>query len=623
MPDSNRPARISPKPSFRSPGAIGSPFVMRLQPEGISRKSTLALRLALGYSLVGLSWILFSNRVLTLLVTNPQLLQHLQVLRDALFVFITAFTLFLLVQHYLGALQDKERALQELAAGTAGTTGEDFFQLLVRHLASALGTSSAFIGELTDTPEPSIRTVAAWLKGRDSDNFQYTLAGSPCEKVVGQKICFYPEKVQELFPGDQGLSQLGVNSYLGAPLCDSRGNPLGLLVVMDEHPLRDGTQAETLLRIFAERAAAELERVRSREALQNNFDQISTIFGALSAVVYVADLDSYEMLYLNDHGEEVFGKNWRGKRCYRVLQGGKDKPCSFCTNDQLVRSEKIQPPVLWELCNTRNGRWYQCIDRAIRWPDGRLVRLEIAIDITERKEMDRIKDELLSSVSHELRTPLTAILGYAEFLLENPLPADQQQPHLQVLYQEAERLNDLIGNFLQLQRLKSRREGYHFQPLPAQELLERAIDYLRTLSSCHSPVLEVAPGLPPLRGDLEAIDQVLENLTRNAVKYSPEGGRVVLGARQQGERIVLTVQDEGIGIPAVNLERIFDPLYRIDNSDRRRTSGAGLGLTLVREIVSRHNGRVWAESAPDQGSTFSVELPVMKEFAGVAPDDQH
>jgi len=135
------------------------------------------------------------------------------------------------------------------------------------------------------------------------------------------------------------------------------------------------------------------ERKEAEQALKNQFDQVSTIFDALDAVVYVADLETSDLLYMNPYAEEVFGQNWLGRKCYQVLQSGQQDACAFCTNDRLIVDGKIQPPFKWEFQNTAIGQWYQCIDRAIRWPDGRIVRMEIAIDITEQRHA---KDVLAS-----------------------------------------------------------------------------------------------------------------------------------------------------------------------------------------------------------------------------------
>lgn len=128
------------------------------------------------------------------------------------------------------------------------------------------------------------------------------------------------------------------------------------------------------------------ESKEAEQALRSQFDQVSTIFDALEAVVYVADMETHDLLYINQSGEALWGHGWPGLKCYEVLQKDMAGPCEFCTNDRLLVNGEIQPPVKWEFQNTVTQRWYQCIDRAITWPDGRLVRMEIAIDITEQRQ---------------------------------------------------------------------------------------------------------------------------------------------------------------------------------------------------------------------------------------------
>ena len=156
------------------------------------------------------------------------------------------------------------------------------------------------------------------------------------------------------------------------------------------------------------------------------------------------------------------------------MQDGDKELCSFCTSQQLVRDGEPQAPCFWEFRNAGIGRWFQCIDRAIRWTDGKMVRMEIAFDITERKEMEQIKDEVISAVSHEMRTPLTAILGYIEFMLDNDISLDEQKEYLRTVHKETERLNGLIGNFLDLQRLKMRPEPLDARHLSVEALLKEA-----------------------------------------------------------------------------------------------------------------------------------------------------
>jgi signal transduction histidine kinase len=274
-----------------------------------------------------------------------------------------------------------------------------------------------------------------------------------------------------------------------------------------------------------------------------------------------------------------------------------------------VQNGEPQPPCVWEFQNCLTGRWYQCTDRAIRWPDGRLVRLEIAVDISERKEMEGMKDEMISAVSHEMRTPLTAMLGFTEFMLENEVAADQRRAFLATIHKETARLNELISNFLDLQLIKARQTTYRFRPIALPSLLQDAAAFMAADYDRHRITVDCPPDLPSVRGDEMRLHQVLSNLISNAVKYSPQGSRVTLGARREGEMVTFWVKDEGMGIPPELQERIFERFYRCDNTDRRLVGGAGLGLALVREIVIAHGGRVWVESAAEKGSTFYVALP--------------
>ena len=359
------------------------------------------------------------------------------------------------------------------------------------------------------------------------------------------------------------------------------------------------------------REAEDRRKGRQAElALKNQFSQISTIFDSMNAIVYVADLETYELLYMNRYGIQLFGDDWRGRPCFTILQAGQSGPCSFCTNDQLVRDGKPLPPMITEFQNTVNGTWYQCLDRAIEWPDGRLVRMQIAIDITERKEMERMKDEMISAVSHEMRTPLTAMMGFTEFLLENDVDHEQLLNYLGTIHKEAERLNGLISNFLDLQKSRNRQIDYRLGLVFPEALVREGVALFAAEHDRHRIEVACSLDLEPVRGDEEKLHQVMTNLISNACKYSPPGSRIVVGARQGEGEVVIFVQDEGPGVPAEAREKIFERFYRIDNSDRRKVGGTGLGLALVKEIVAAHGGRVWVEGADGGGSIFCLALPM-------------
>ncbi|MBI3762221.1 MAG: response regulator [Chloroflexi bacterium] len=232
-------------------------------------------------------------------------------------------------------------------------------------------------------------------------------------------------------------------------------------------------------------------------------------------------------------------------------------------------------------------------------------------DITREREMDRMKDELVNMVSHELRTPLASVLGFAELLLTRDFPEAKRRQLIETIHKEAERLSALINDFLDLRRLEVGRQPLAFGDVCLAEVVQSVAAGFALTQPEHTLLLDVPPDLPPVRADPDRLGQAVRNLLANAFKYSPRGGRVTVTARAyaDGDEARLTVGDEGLGLPAEVIPRLFQRFYRVDSSDRRQIGGTGLGLAIVKEIVNAHSGRVWAESrGPGQGSTFGFTL---------------
>lgn len=237
--------------------------------------------------------------------------------------------------------------------------------------------------------------------------------------------------------------------------------------------------------------------------------------------------------------------------------------------------------------------------------------LAVISDITERKEMERMKEAMLSTISHEMRTPLTAMLGFLEFVIDNEVEGAQLKDYHNIMHKEGERLNEMITNFLDMQRLKAKLHEYDFKPLEVRPLLENAAAIFASPSARHSIIVGAHSSLPPILGDDELLHQALSNLLSNAIKYSPEESQIVLDARLDNNNVTLWVKDEGMGIPSESIDRIFEMFYRVDGTSSRQITGTGLGLALVKEIVSAHKGQVWVESKLGQGSTFYISLPLV------------
>ena len=203
--------------------------------------------------------------------------------------------------------RDEVAALRAILEGTARSTGAVFFQTLVRHLASALGVSFAFVAEFAGAPT-RVRTLAYWGRGRIQENLEFELAGTPCEDVVRGGLCHHPQEVRERFPGDRLLVDLGIESYLGVPLLDGEGRVLGHLAVFDERPMAAEPRRLFIFRIFAARAAVELERLRVEQQLRERERQLDSLMGLLPGLAYRALADEHwTALFVSKGIEDLTG----------------------------------------------------------------------------------------------------------------------------------------------------------------------------------------------------------------------------------------------------------------------------------------------------------------------------
>jgi len=231
---------------------------------------------------------------------------------------------------------------------------------------------------------------------------------------------------------------------------------------------------------------------------------------------------------------------------------------------------------------------------------------------TELERQERIRKDFVINVSHELRTPLASIQGYTETLLDGAIddPAHNLQ-FLRIIRHNAERLARLTEDLLTLSRIEQKRQKLEFEPHSVNGLLKEALDLVHPIARKNSIRLEGEPaaGADEVWCDREAVSQILSNLLDNAIKYTPAGGSIVVGAHAAGRFVELFVRDTGAGIPAEDLPRLFERFYRVDKARSRELGGTGLGLAIVKHLVASHNGTVRVESSLNQGSAFYFTLP--------------
>lgn len=376
------------------------------------------------------------------------------------------------------------------------------------------------------------------------------------------------------------------------------------------------------------------ERKERLEEIEASNDRLQTVMNSIDSFIYIADMETFELLFVNEYGRKTWNSDLIGLPCYRALQGY-DEPCSFCTNNKLTDEEGRPKGVFqWEFQNKVNGRWYALIDRAIQWVDGRIVRMEIATDITEVKraqevvaEKNKELEQIVYVASHDLRTPLVNVEGYSkelEYTIEDfkkaiielaisqedleanvsPLFLDMEEAIFHIR-NSAQQMDALLKGLLKLSRIG--RAAHTILPLNMDELVASVV------SSMEYQVKELGAeihvdGLPPCLGDRVQVSQVFTNLLSNALKFlhpNRRGAIAITGAQEKTSSIYC-VADNGIGIDGKHLEVIFELFHQLDPLAKE---GDGLGLTIVRQILSRLNGKIWVESELGQGSRFYVLLP--------------
>jgi two-component system phosphate regulon sensor histidine kinase PhoR len=233
-------------------------------------------------------------------------------------------------------------------------------------------------------------------------------------------------------------------------------------------------------------------------------------------------------------------------------------------------------------------------------------------DITDLRRLERVRRDFVANVSHEFKTPLTAIQGFAETLLSGALDDKaNRQRFVEIIREHARRLARLTDDLLKLSRIEAGRLELEIRPIRVEALVNGCVETARLNAQARGLEIHVdlQENTPAVRGDGAQLGEVLQNLLDNAQQYTPSGGKIEVKARSNGQDVIFTVTDTGIGIPESDLERIFERFYRVDAARSREAGGTGLGLAIARHIVEAHGGRIWVESAVGQGSRFHFSIP--------------
>ena len=347
-------------------------------------------------------------------------------------------------------------------------------------------------------------------------------------------------------------------------------------------------------------------------------DRLQSILGSAGEGIYGLDREG-RAVFVNEAAASMTGHDQAeilGRSTHDLVHhhhaDGRPYPVSECPVHATLQegtTRRVADEVYWRKDGTSFPVEYSATPIE---EDGTVTGAVVIFrDVSERREIDRMKDEFTSVVSHELRTPLTSIRGSLGLLASGalgPLP-ERGQRMVDIAVQNTDRLVRLINDILDIERIESGEVSMDVRPTDAAGLVQQAAEVMQGLAERAGVRLEAAAEPAALVADPDRIVQTLTNLLSNAIKFSPQGGLVTVRARRVGADVLFEVRDTGRGIPADKLGAVFERFQQVDASDAREKGGTGLGLPICRSIVQQHGGRIWAESVEGRGSTFSFTLP--------------
>jgi len=397
-------------------------------------------------------------------------------------------------------------------------------------------------------------------------------------------------------------------AVVGVPLIYGQECLGVLMVITGRHGRTFSGDDLYLLELFGAQAAVAIahsqlfsSQRQLTEQIESARNQLETLLTSTQNPVVAVDRQ-LQLIFANRAAEEVFPSILEGKLPYLVF------PKSYRTVLGHIQEFGLHLyEVVW------NERAYQCALTPIRHETQISGWVAVLNDVTQLKELDRLKSEMVRMTSHDLKNPLQAALSHFDLLhdilQDHP---DPDIPHsMESLEKQLNRMVRIINGVLDMERLRT--GGYVNQPCYPDQMLQQASQEFLELAKSRGITLQWYPPqvpLSPFLGDPGQFERALSNLIENAIKFTPDGGKVLVSVAEQAGQIVFKVTDNGIGIPSEAQQHVFESFFRANQRGAEHISGSGLGLNLVKTVVERHHGKVWLESESQMGTTFYISIPV-------------
>ena len=332
-------------------------------------------------------------------------------------------------------------------------------------------------------------------------------------------------------------------------------------------------------------------------------NKLNTLFLHMTDGVAAFDREGH-ILHMNPAAEKMLGIRFREDLTQEDVLG--DLP-----QDEAIEDEEGTTRIEY----VKGDRSFQVSLAPLGVDEDDRGMMAVFHDVTEQQKLERARREFVANVSHELRTPLTSIKSYTETLMENQdLPPETSRRFLGVIDNESDRMARIVKDLLTLSRLDNGKFDLRITVFDTGKLLKNVFDAMvfEAKNRNHEMTLDLDERMPQMTGDRERIEQVVVNILANAVKYTPNGGRIRLSGHVLDDMLWISVTDNGVGIPEEDLPRLFERFYRVEKARSRDKGGTGLGLAIAAEIVRYHNGTIEVASKVDKGTTVTVKLPLKK-----------
>lgn len=344
------------------------------------------------------------------------------------------------------------------------------------------------------------------------------------------------------------------------------------------------------------------ERKKTEELLQLERNKVINILNSMEDGVAIINRDR-TLEYINPSMEVQYGASGELK-CYEYFSNFSDV-CQWCNNDEVLGGRTVRR----EKHSAKTGKTYEITETPLANPDGTASKLVFFHDITDRKNVENMKDEFIGMVSHELRTPITVILGAVKTATSEGITDEEIRDILQMITESTESMTHLVDNMLELSRFQANRLVINKSRLDVTRFIKKIIEKEKELIIDHKVLLDIQEKLPLIEADGVRLEHILYNLLDNAAKYSSPGTQIIVSVRQNDEYIKVGVTDQGQGISPQDQDRLFQPFERLSETSTKKP-GLGLGLLVCRRLVEAQGGKIWVESQTGNGSTFWFTLPI-------------